>query len=67
MGKQKKFWSRKFRFRLIGNWGISFLGPLVGANIVLTAEFMDTVLISLISSTIVIGLVFFRRLEQVGR
>ena len=51
--------------RLVGNWGVSFLGPLIGSN-ALSIEFVDTLLIAMLSSTIVTMFVFFRQLERYG-
>jgi len=62
----KKFWSRKFRYRLIGNFGLTFLAPFVGSNIVMNADLVESVYISLIASGIVTGLLFFRRIEKFG-
>ncbi len=61
-----RFWSRKFRYRLAGNFGLTFLAPFVGTNVVMNADFLESVYISLIASGIVTGLLFFRRLEQHG-
>jgi len=61
-----KFWTRKFCYRLLGNFGLTFLAPFVGTNIVMNADFGESLLISLISSSIVTGLIFFRRLERLG-
>jgi len=59
------FMTQRRCLRLVGNWGVSFVGPLVGAN-ALSVEFIDTILIAMLSSTIVTALVFFRQLERYG-
>lgn len=61
----KEFWSKKFCYRLSGNFGLTFLAPFTGANI-LNIEFLNTIYLSLISSLIVTGLIFFRRVEKFG-
>lgn len=63
---EKKFWTKGFCYRLLGNFGLTFLAPFIGTQVVLTANFLDSVFISLIASGIVTGLIFFRRLEQFG-
>jgi len=67
MGKKKKKlkWKR-LAYRLSGNFIISFLTPLVGANLV-GVEFYQTVYLSLIASLIVTGIVFGRELEKRGK
>jgi len=62
----KRFWSKKFRYRLVGNFGLTFLAPFIGTNIVMSADFLESIYISLIASSIVTGLLFFRRLEKYG-
>jgi len=61
-----KFWSKKFKYRLIGNFGLTFLAPFMGTNIIMQSNLLESVYISLISSGIVTGFVFFRRLEKLG-
>lgn len=63
---EKKFWTRKFGYRLAGNFGLTFLAPFVGTQVVLSSDYLDSVFISLIASGIVTGLIFFRRVEQFG-
>lgn len=63
---EKKFWTKTFAYRLSGNFGLTFLAPFVGTQVVLSSDFLDSVFISLIASGIVTGLIFFRRVEQFG-
>jgi len=60
-----KFWTKQFGYRLFGNFGLTFLAPFTGANL-LSVEFLDTIYLALISSSIVTGLIFFRRVEKFG-
>jgi len=60
------FQRKRFTARVIGNFLISFLSPLVGANIILNVDFLHTIYLSLISSFIVTGLVIGRELERYG-
>jgi hypothetical protein len=62
----------KFMLRLLGNWGVSFFGPLVSGNVAETIydiglSFQETVIIALVSSFFVTGLVFFREVERIGQ
>jgi len=60
------FRPKRFLARVTGNFLISFLSPLVGANIILNVEFVYTIYLSLISAFIVTGLVIGRELEKYG-
>jgi len=62
-----QFQAHRFLARVTGNFLISFLSPLVGANLILDVEFYSTILLALISSIIVTGLVIGRELEKYGR
>ena len=62
----KKFWTKKFGYRLAGNFGLTFLAPFMGTNLILGAQILESVYIALISSAIVTGVIFFRRLEKFG-
>jgi len=64
--KKKKFTWKRLGYRLSGNFIISFLTPLVGANVV-GVEFYQTIYLSLIASLIVTGIVFGRELEKRGK
>jgi len=63
----KKFWSKKFRYRLMGNFGLTFMAPFMGTNLIMRSDFLESVYISLISSGIVTAFIFFRRLEKFGK
>jgi len=63
----KKFWTKKFRYRLLGNFGLTFLAPFMGTNIIMRSDFAESIYISLISSGIVTSFIFFRRLEKLGK
>ena len=58
--------------RVLGNWGVSFFGPLVSGNVAETLydiglTFENTVVIAGISSIFVTGLVLSREAERYGR
>jgi len=58
--------------RVIGNWGVSFFGPLVSGNVAETIydiglTFENTLVIAGISSVFVTGLVLSREAEKYGR
>ncbi len=58
--------------RVIGNWGVSFFGPLVSGNVANTLfdiglSFENTLVIAGISSIFVTGLVLSREAERYGR
>jgi len=61
-----KFWSKKFKYRLLGNFGLTFLAPFMGTNLIMESGLLESVYISLISSGIVTAFVFFRRVEKFG-
>lgn len=52
--------------RVVGNWGISFFSPLASTNVVLDLEFVESVLIALISSSIVAGLTISYEVSKYG-
>ncbi len=63
---------KKLIVRLIGNWGASFFGPLVSANVAETIysiglTFENTLVIAGVSSIFVTGLVLSREAERYGR
>jgi len=63
---------QKLIVRLIGNWGASFFGPLVSANVAETIyniglTFENTLVIAGVSSVFVTGLVLSREAERYGR
>ena len=57
--------------RILGNWGVSFFGPLVGGNIAETyynigLTFEQTVVIALLASLFATGLVISREVKAYG-
>jgi len=58
------FQPKRFTIRVAGNFMVSFFSPLAGANIILEVEFLDSVMLALISATIVTGIVIGRELER---
>ena len=58
--------------RLIGNWGVSFFGPLVSSSVAnsiydMGLTFENTLVIAGVSSIFVTGLVLSREAERYGR
>jgi len=63
----QKFWTKSFVYRLGGNAGLTFIAPFSGINIVAPeVELIQSIFISLISTTVVTAAVIFRRLEKWG-
>ena len=65
-------YNKKLLVRVIGNWGVSFFGPLVSTNVAETLydiglTFENTLVIAGISSIFVTGLVLSREAERYGR
>ena len=63
---------KRILLRLLGNWGVSFFGPLVSSNIAETIydiglTFEQTVIIAGVSSIFVTGLVLSREAERYGK
>ena len=63
---------KKLLLRVIGNWGVSFFGPLVSGNVAETIydiglTFEQTIVIAGISSLFVTGLVLAREAERLGK
>lgn len=61
----KEFWSKKFKYRLGGNAGLSFIAPFSGANL-LHVDIIDSALLSLVATGIVSAAIIFRRMEKWG-
>jgi len=62
---------RKLVYKLIGNWGTAFFGPLVSTNVAETIydiglTFEQTLIIAGISSVFVTGLVLSREIERMS-
>ena len=62
---------KKLLLRVIGNWGVSFFGPLVSGNVAETIydiglTFEQTIVIAGLSSIFVTGLVLSREVEKLG-
>lgn len=53
--------------RVIGNFGMSFFSPLISTNILLNTDFLDSVIVSLISASIVTGFAISREVSMLGR
>ena len=53
--------------RVIGNFGMSFFSPLISTNILLTTDFLDSIIVSIISASIVTGLAISREVSMIGR
>ena len=63
---------KRILLRLLGNWGVSFFGPLVSTNIAETIyniglTFEQTIVIAGVSSIFVTGLVLSREAERYGK
>jgi len=63
---------KRILLRLLGNWGVSFFGPLVSSNIAETIygiglTFEQTLVIAGVSSIFVTGLVLSREAERLGK
>ena len=63
---------KRVLLRVLGNWGVSFFGPLVSGNVAETLydiglTFEQTVIIAGISSIFVTGLVLAREAERLGK
>ncbi len=63
---------KRILLRLLGNWGVSFFGPLVSTNISETIyniglTFEQTLVIAGVSSIFVTGLVLSREAERYGK
>lgn len=63
----KKFWTKGFKYRLFGNFGLTFLAPFTGTNLIMKTDILESVYISLISSLIVTAFVFLRRVDKFGK
>lgn len=61
----KEFWSKRFKYRLGGNAGLTFIAPFTGANL-LAVDIQESFLLSLIATIIVSGAIIFRRMEKWG-
>ena len=61
---------RRWGIRIIGNWGVAFLSPILGTSTAFQLGTDDpnvTILLSaLISSLIVVGIVIFREASHYG-
>ena len=53
--------------RVMGNFGMSFFSPLISTNILLNTEFLDSIIVSLISASIVTGFTISREVSMIGR
>jgi len=52
--------------RIVGNWGITFFGPLIGVQLILGPELWQTLLVSAISSSFATGLTMSHELVKYG-
>jgi len=76
MARQKNtpkhpFRAKQFALRIIGNWGGSFFGPLVGGNVAnslfdVELSFENTLIIALVASIFQTGLVLSREAKYYG-
>ena len=62
---------KRFIWRIIGNWGVTFLGPLASTNFLgnildIGFDFPQTIMISAMSATITVGLIFFNEIKEYG-
>ncbi len=62
---------KRFMFRVLGTWGVSFFTPLVGANVAETyynlgMTFEQALMIALIASLLNTGLVLAREAKAYG-
>ena len=53
--------------RVLGNFGTSFLSPLMATSVVLNTEFYDAIIVSLISASIITSLALSREVSLLGR
>lgn len=53
--------------RVAGNFGMSFLSPLMGTTVVLNTEFYDAIVVSLISAALVTGFALSREVSMIGQ
>jgi hypothetical protein len=52
--------------RVMGNFGISFLTPMAGTQIVLGSEFIDSIYVAVVSAGIVTGISLSREAASYG-
>jgi len=62
---------KRFIFRIIGNWGTTFLGPFSSINLggqlfTVAYELWQTAILSALSATITIGIIFFNEIKEYG-
>ncbi len=65
------FRAKQFLLRIVGNWGGSFFGPLVGGNVAnslfdVDLSFENTLIIALVASIFQTGLVLSREAKYYG-
>lgn len=53
--------------RVLGNFGTSFLSPLMGTTVILNTEFYDAIVVSLISAALVTGFALSREVSMIGQ
>lgn len=67
----KNILKERFIYRIIGVWGTTFLGPLTSSNALqglldIGINFPESVIMSALSATITIGLIFFNEIKEYG-